>query len=44
MTSGSDFHEDEDLAKGGIITDYGFNSVNGLAEILKSGKYSLIME
>lgn len=44
MTSGSDFHEEEDLAKGGIITDTGFNSVKELAEILKSGNYSLIME
>lgn len=44
MTSGSDFHEEEDLAKGGIITDNAFNSIKELAEILKFGNYSLIME
>ncbi len=44
MTSGSDFHEEEDLAKGGIITEEDFNSIKELAEILKAGSYSLIMD
>ncbi|MFG6394811.1 MAG: PHP domain-containing protein [Lachnospiraceae bacterium] len=42
MTSGSDFHEEEDLARGGIITEEDFNSVKELARILKKGNYSLI--
>ena len=44
MTSGSDFHEEEDLAKGGIITDEDFDSIKELAGILKAGNYSLIMD
>lgn len=42
MTSGSDFHQEEDLAKGGIITESSFDSVHELAEILKAGSYSII--
>ena len=38
MSSGSDFHQAEDLARGGIITD-----IEGeLTDILKSGAYTLI--
>lgn len=42
MTSGSDFHEEEDLARGGIITKDSFNSVYELVEILQTGRYSII--
>lgn len=42
MTSGSDFHEEEDLARGGIITEENFNSVHELAQILEEGSYSII--
>lgn len=42
MVSGSDFHEEEDLAKGGIITRKDFSSIKELVEIIKSGGYSII--
>ena len=42
MVSGSDFHEEEDLAKGGIITEASFSSIKELVEIIKSGNYSII--
>lgn len=42
MTSGSDFHEEEDLAKGGIITETSFISIKELVEIIKAGNYSII--
>lgn len=43
MTSGSDFHEEEDLARGGIIAEDDFNSIHELTEILKMGKYRIIL-
>ena len=42
MTSGSDFHETEDLALGGIITEQDINSEQDLINTLLSGNYSLI--
>lgn len=42
MTSGSDFHEKEDLALGGIITEYDIKTENDLIQTLLSGDYSLI--
>lgn len=42
MTSGSDFHEEEDLARGGIITEHSFNSIHELVKILKMGSYKII--
>lgn len=42
MTSGSDFHEKEDLALGGIITEYDIKSEDELIKTLLSGNYSLI--
>ncbi len=42
MVSGSDFHEKEDLALGGIITDTDFSNMTELINILRSGKYTLI--
>ncbi len=42
MTSGSDFHQEEDLAKGGIITQSSFDSIHQLTEILKNSNYSII--
>lgn len=41
-TSGSDFHREEDVAKGGIVTEDSFDSIHELTEILKSGRYSII--
>lgn len=44
MTSGSDFHDKEYLARGGIITDTRINNINELTEILKSSSYRLICD
>lgn len=41
-TSGSDFHELQDLAKGGIMTQEPIIGMQDLINILKSGKYELI--
>ena len=40
--SGSDFHEPQDAARGGIITDVKIESGKMLVEVLKKGNYSLI--
>lgn len=40
--SGSDFHEYEDLSRGGIITKYPILNEKNLVKLLKSGAYSLI--
>lgn len=42
MTSGSDFHEEGALAKGGIITKEKITSMEELVSVLKSGEYSII--
>lgn len=42
MTSGSDFHEKEDLAHGGIITEHEIKTEEQLIKTLLSGNYSLI--
>ena len=42
MSSGSDFHSPEQLAKGGIITEEPIKSNADLVRILKSRKYQLI--
>ncbi len=41
-SSGSDFHEAEDLAKGGIITEETITSIRQLCDLLRSGNYTLI--
>ena len=43
MTSGSDFHETEDVAKGGIHIEETISDIHGLTNILKSGTYKLII-
>ena len=42
MSSGSDFHTPEQLAKGGIITETPIKNNADLVRILKSGNYELI--
>lgn len=42
MTSGSDIHDIDRLAKGGIITECRINTPEDLMLILRSGKYILI--
>lgn len=40
--SGSDFHENEDLARGGIITEKKVDKIVGLLKVLRNNNYSLI--
>jgi hypothetical protein len=42
MSSGSDFHEEAQLAKGGIITKEPIRNGTDLVRILKSGEYRII--
>lgn len=42
MTSGSDIHSTDRLAKGGIITDRRIRTPEDLSAVLRSGEYSLI--
>ncbi len=42
MTSGSDFHEEGALARGGIITEAKIQTPEDLTDVLRSGNYSLI--
>ncbi len=42
LTSGSDFHRLDDLARGGIATEVEITEINQLVDILKSGEYKLI--
>ena len=42
MSSGSDFHSPEHLARGGIITEKPIKNNKELVETLKSGNYKLI--
>ncbi len=42
MLSGSDFHQEEDLARGGIITDKNINSIEEFIELLTTDDYKLI--
>lgn len=42
LTSGSDFHRPEDLARGGIVTDRDVRTSRDLADCLTSGDYTLI--
>lgn len=44
MISGSDFHEYEDLALGGIVSEKLPLKINDLCNLLKIGNYSLIKE
>ena len=44
MTSGSDFHVLEQLARGGIICDKDIKETDELIKLLKSQNYSLITE
>ena len=41
LTSGSDFHHFNDLAKGGIITDIEIKDIKQLVEVLNSRKFEL---
>lgn len=41
-SSGSDFHETEDLAKGGIETSENIQSIHTLCDVLQCGQYTLI--
>ena len=42
MTSGSDVHCEKHIARGGIISGKKINTSKELADVLRSGKYSLI--
>lgn len=42
MLSGSDFHQTQDLARGGIILDHRINNIDELLGVLKSQEYELI--
>jgi len=42
ITSGSDAHQSEDVARGGILTEEPVNTMDELLYILKSGQYTLI--
>ncbi len=42
MLSGSDFHEEEDLARGGIMTEKKITSIDEFIEILTTEDYKLI--
>ena len=42
MTSGSDFHSENDTAKGGILSSQEITSPKELITVLRSGKYRLI--
>lgn len=42
FSSGSDYHQKEDLGKGGIITDFDVKDSVELAEVLRSGDYELL--
>ena len=42
MLSGSDFHKQEHLARGGIICENEIKAPKDLVSVLKSGNYSLI--
>lgn len=42
ITSGSDFHEINHLAKGGIVTNTYINSTKEFADVLKSGNFEII--
>ena len=42
MVSGSDFHTEKHLARGGIITEKAIKSNNDLVQILKKGEFSLV--
>ncbi len=44
MISGSDFHTEKNLARGGIITDEPIKSNGDLLRILKTRNYEMIME
>ncbi len=44
MISGSDFHEDEDLARGGIVVAENPSKMSDLIALLKNGDYDLIQD
>lgn len=44
MISGSDFHQEEDLARGGIIVPHQISNMAQLLEVLKSDNYNIIGE
>lgn len=42
LTSGSDFHRLDDLARGGIATEVEITEINQLVDLLRSREYKLI--
>ncbi|PUU87979.1 hypothetical protein [Halanaerobium sp.] len=44
MISGSDFHEEEDLALGGITAERLPSDMRELCSLLRSGEYDLIKD
>ena len=44
LTSGSDFHNLEDLARGGIVTTEEIKDINQLVEVLKNKEFKVIKD
>jgi len=44
LTSGSDFHRLDDLARGGIITEVEIKDIKQLVQILKNRSYKIKQE
>ena len=44
LTSGSDFHNLEDLARGGIVTTEEIKDINQLVKVLKNREYKVIKD
>jgi hypothetical protein len=44
MLSGSDFHQLEDFAKGGIITNHKLNSIEDFISTVMAKDYSIIFD
>ena len=44
FSSGSDYHQKEDLGTGGIVTSYDVKDAKDLAEVLRRGEYELVNE
>ena len=42
MVSGSDFHKEENLARGGIITEKPIKNNDDLVQILRNGAFTLV--
>ena len=44
LTSGSDFHNLEDLARGGIVTTEEIKDIKQLVKVLKNKEYKVIKD